>query len=212
MSAADDHTLKLWDVASGRRRATLRGHESLVTAAAYSPDGALLASAGFDCYVRLWDAATGSLLATLGGHTERVRAVAFAPDGKWLASAGDDHQVRLWDVAARRERPSPLAGHTAGVGSLAFSPDGKTLFSGSGDRTIRLWDVETGEAAGVWSAQDKILRMALSPDGRTSATAHVARESGFVGCRGRPGAGHLAGTYGRGVRPGLQPRWPRALV
>ncbi len=36
-SGADDHTIKIWDMKSVRERTTLKGHESLVTAVAYSP-------------------------------------------------------------------------------------------------------------------------------------------------------------------------------
>jgi WD40 repeat protein len=170
-SAADDHTIKLWDVASGRERATLKGHGSLVTAVAYSPDGTLLASASFDKTVRLWNAATGAPRAVLQGHTDFVRTLAFSPDGKTLASAGSDRTIRLWDVAARGELPHALAGHTESVFALAFSPDGKTLYSGGGDKMIRAWDWATGRVT-VWQADEQVYAMAVSPDGRTLAVGH----------------------------------------
>jgi eukaryotic-like serine/threonine-protein kinase len=171
-SGADDHTIKLWDMASARERTTLKAHESLVTAVAYSPDGKVLASASFDKTIRLWDAATRQHLATLRGHVDRVRALAFSPDGGTLATAGDDRSIQLWDVAGRRELSSPLDGHSGTVFSLAFAPDGETLFSGSTDKTIRLWDRGATYARAVWQADDQVYSLALSPDGKSLAAAH----------------------------------------
>ena len=36
--------VKLWDVATGKEQATLKGHTSVVSSVAYSPDGKILAS------------------------------------------------------------------------------------------------------------------------------------------------------------------------
>ena len=104
---ADDATIKLWDVAGGQERTTLKGHRSLVTAVAYSPDGTLVASASFDHDIRLWNAATGEHTGTLRGHTDRVRALAFSPDGKTIASAGNDRVIRLWELSTGSELTCP---------------------------------------------------------------------------------------------------------
>jgi hypothetical protein len=55
-SAGWDHTVKLWDAATGKERLTLRGHSETVSSVAFSPDGRCLASASWDRMVKLWDA------------------------------------------------------------------------------------------------------------------------------------------------------------
>jgi len=57
-SASDE--VRIWEVATGRPRAILRGHRNAVTDIAISPDGRLLAS-GVDRTVRLWDTANTRL-------------------------------------------------------------------------------------------------------------------------------------------------------
>src|SRR6185295_5512930 len=58
-SASFDHTIKLWDVSSGKVSRTLTGHRTKVLTLAWRSDGRTLASGSVDGVVQLWDTATG---------------------------------------------------------------------------------------------------------------------------------------------------------
>src|SRR6266496_676101 len=97
--ASDGYTIKLWDVASGRERATFKGHNDDIRALIYTPDGKTLVSGSGDGEKRLWEAATGRVRAILKGQTRGVACLAVTADGKTLASGSFDHTVKLWDLA-----------------------------------------------------------------------------------------------------------------
>ncbi|OQD94832.1 hypothetical protein PENSOL_c023G07534 [Penicillium solitum] len=178
-SSSRDHTVRLWDTATGALQQTLEGHTDSVWSVAFSPDGRLLASGSDDKTVRLWDTATGALEQTLEGHTESVQSVAFSPDGRLLASGSHDKTVRLWDTATGALQQT-LEGHTESVQSVAFSPDGRLLASGSYDTTVRLWDTATGTLQETLDTETIIKEVEFSLDGTylitNLGTLHIPSE------------------------------------
>jgi roadblock/LC7 domain-containing protein/mono/diheme cytochrome c family protein len=73
------------------------GFEGGMTAAAYSPDGKWIATAGATAgEVRVHDAKSGGRKATLRDHEGVVYGIAFSPDGMRLATAGFEGLVRVF--------------------------------------------------------------------------------------------------------------------
>jgi WD40 repeat protein len=93
----------LWDLASGKDIRRVDAHKGLITGVAFSPDGGMGASAGWDRSVRLWDLRTGRLLKELKGHGGTVTRIAWSPGGTWLATGSTDSTILLWPADLVRE-------------------------------------------------------------------------------------------------------------
>jgi dipeptidyl aminopeptidase/acylaminoacyl peptidase len=79
VTASYDSTARIWDAASAKEIAVLRGHENAVTSAAFSPDGSRIVTASWDRTARIWDAASAREIAVLRGHDSDVTSAAFSP-------------------------------------------------------------------------------------------------------------------------------------
>lgn len=99
VSASDDKTLKLWDLATGSEVATLTGHSGWVNAVAIA-DGRFAVSGSEDKTLKVWDLLTGNEVATFSGDSG-FNCCAVAQDGVTVV-AGDEsgrvHFLRLEGV------------------------------------------------------------------------------------------------------------------
>ncbi len=201
-AGGSDNKIRLLDPATGKIVRELAGHqartyqppaqpkspfdllvssvgEGNVTSVAFSPDGKVLASGGWDDMVRLWDVKTGEQLRVIFAHKAMVATVAFSSDGKYLASRGGlDGIVRLWNPATGAElrkfeglskvNPWRFNRDTA----LAFAPDGKTLAVGDA-KVLHFFDPATGKETGKLDGHLSTLCVAYSADGKTLASGGI---------------------------------------
>ena len=127
-----------------RELRSFQGHNSVIMAVSFSPDGKVIASASFDKTIKLWQVSTGKLLTTLDGHQERLWSLRFSPDGKTLASSSYDSTIKLWNVADGTLKKTIFGHNKTQVRSVDFSPDGKLLASSDSHGWIKLWNAKDG--------------------------------------------------------------------
>ncbi|MGO8745870.1 MAG: WD40 repeat domain-containing protein [Thermoguttaceae bacterium] len=174
-TTGQDHTIRLWDVATWRMKRQLHVPEFSAGKVRFSPNGKLFASVCMWGPARLWDAETGVQQVELpdGPHV----GVAFSPDGKVLAFGGESRVVRFWDIAGRREigvldpvgklldPPQPIL-------SVAYSPDGRSIASAHMDGTVRFRSADSGKVERVFRGDhEPVAAVVFSPDGKYLAGA-----------------------------------------
>jgi WD40 repeat protein len=175
LAAADtEGMIHVWDMQTGRKRATMRTRSGKVTVMSLSCDGRSLVSVcrahNHEDVVELWDTDTPESRPIVLDQITDCTAVAFRPDGQMLATAGQN-DIRFSDVTTGRTIAGTRYNQYA-LAAIAFSIDGKTLAGVDGRSSgVRCWDVATcaitSEPFGHGTQPSWI---AFSQDGQTIAT------------------------------------------
>jgi WD40 repeat protein/serine/threonine protein kinase len=162
---------RIWDLVTRRAVVTIDGQNEGMSAAAFSPDGRLLAFNDWRmARVKVCDAATGHEAFTCQyNRGQLVLAAAFSRDGKRLAGCGTQG-IRIWDLASR-ETPVTWPADSGSGSCLAFSPDGKRLAMGGVEGLVELWDSATSQKVQTFKGHvGPVNALAFSPDGARLAT------------------------------------------
>jgi WD40 repeat protein len=138
LSAGDDHTIRTWDLATGKEVACHTALGYRVTVLAASRPGAVIAGGCADGTIRLVeDGKPGTLpdwtgAPVLSGHVHGITAMSFDRSGRFLATASRDGTARIWDLATRSATTVLLPGAAAVV-----SADG--TWRGLGETDGLIW-------------------------------------------------------------------------
>jgi WD40 repeat protein len=171
-----DHTVRLWDAATGAPYAKLP-HPEVVHGLAFGPDGSWLVTACMaDHRLRIWDVVTARLRKEISLPAGSLRSVTVRPDGRRLAAsayveADKVHHLHVFDVESGKR----LFSTTGSV--RAYSPDGRWLaVVNAAEDILILLDAETHATVAQFRGHEgSIAFAAFSPDGRRLATCGVDR-------------------------------------
>ena len=134
----------IYDVPDGKETALFTKHPGQVNALAFSTDGKILASGGFNNpIIQLWDLETDSKLSTftLPKRQGSVSALTFNKDNTKLIVMDTYRDITHWEVSTGRKLADIDTEHS--YETVTFSQDGSTFATGDEAGKIRLWDATT---------------------------------------------------------------------
>jgi WD40 repeat protein len=143
---AEDRKTYVIDLATGKERGHLGGHEAVYGEGAggmtaVSADGTRIATADAHGLLRVWDAKTLRALHDASGHRAPVEHAQLSPDGKCLLTWAQDRTIRLWDVATGKA----LRAFTGAQGDRlpVFTRDGTAVVYRN-KKSLTARDLQTG--------------------------------------------------------------------
>jgi WD40 repeat protein/mono/diheme cytochrome c family protein len=145
----------------------------VISAMAWSPDGAVLAVSGYHEVV-LHKGDGSGIIARLVGEMPRIEAIAFSKDGALIGvaggSPGESGQIQIWDAKSHKLLKTFQPSNDSLYG-LSFAPDGKSVAVGGADKVARRVRIEDGAVLTDFRAHaDWVLATAFTLDGKQMVT------------------------------------------
>ncbi|MCE9528223.1 MAG: WD40 repeat domain-containing protein, partial [Planctomycetales bacterium] len=180
-AAGDDNLVHTYNTVDGGALDIYTGHAGMVTALAFTADGALI-SGSADQTVKAWSLIPNWTLAGQLGpkpdeplnlrpspFANRVLALDFSDDGKFLATGGGDPsrsgELMIWDMSNLTLVKNITDAHSDTVFGVEFSRDGKYLLSGAADKFVKIFNIETGKLVKSFEGHTHhVLDVAWKPD------------------------------------------------
>jgi WD40 repeat protein len=135
VSGAEDNTVRIWSVQTGRQLQILRGHQLPIAALAFSNDGRSLTSVSGDA-VNVWDVAAGTELHSLKTKYEKTGMEKFSV----IASFGDFGSGNK----ERKQEMQRQINFKLSASRIAVSSNGQVAAVGQLDKAVALYDAQGG--------------------------------------------------------------------
>lgn len=178
LSGSDDHTLRAWDVASGKERRRYGDQKQSIYRLAVSPDRKTVAYVT-GRVVHFLHLATGNeVLAPWNTSPGDAQCLGYSPDGTKLAAGG--LRIAILDtLTGKRLNPDPES--LTHVQQIEYAAGGKVLVVWRVDSTIELWNTAKWRKQATLRPKLQLFTsMACSPDGKYLTTAERGHSQAII--------------------------------
>lgn len=167
--------LIVWEWQSESYVLKQQSHSQTVLAAAFSPDGSLLATGAEDGKVKIWNTISSFCIVTFTEHTAGVSAVAWTQSGKAIVSAALDGTIRCHDIKRYRNFRTMTCPRQTQLGSLVVDDSSELIVAASKDLfEVYVFSMDTGDLVDSFSGHSSIISK-LAIHGSNLATVSLDR-------------------------------------
>jgi WD40 repeat protein len=179
LSGSADHTVKLWEIRTGRLVRTIYGKDLGIRGeggitGAFSPDGRFLLLGSWDGDIVVLELGTGRKIS--GFILPAMSCMLWSPDGAYAFAGSYDGTMKLWSTATGDEEES-FEHESPGASAAAYSADGKSILVGDQGGGLALLDVATAKPTKIFRDEAEtstIFGVSLSRDGTRAIAANSA--------------------------------------
>lgn len=143
-SCGDDMTLRVWDLATGRRLRKFGPFACETDSCDIDPVHGRAVLGCDDGKIRVFDFETGTTVVEFEAHAKGIKKVATSRVTGDILSAGYDRQARIWSSADFGLRVAIDAKSAMWERSFNWSADGLRILAGTFDGTVLEWDAGNG--------------------------------------------------------------------
>ncbi len=168
-TASDDHTVKLWDTATGEEIQTLRKHSEAVVMVDFSENAEVLGTAGEDLLLVTWaNTGSGYKITNFETIADGLDTFDIDADGKQVA-VGNNGLLLIGEIHSRVKNVTVRASNDR-IWQISFSPEGNLLATVGDGQTVDIWELPTGNHIRTLElGSGQIQALAFSPDGKIVA-------------------------------------------